>query len=260
MAAPISDGIAQKIFKEMEEQSDTLKKKGSHLTALEEVKLKKLNPRVELVAVEGILGTSSVDANMAKASTSQPKSKGKGKKKKKKDFTKQDGKQIALGVADKGKKIKGKGFQETRKLNEGELFLTLANGSRIPIVVVGVVNLCFEFRVLILEDFCESCLEGKMTKRPFNAKRRRAQELHELVHTNVCGPMSTQAKGGYEYFITFTDDYSRYGYVYIMRRKFEAFEKFKEFRAEVKNQLGKRIKVIRFVVVANTFLGFSMIT
>ena len=49
----------------------------------------------ELVAVKGIIGTSSVDANMAKASTSQPKSKGNGKKKKK-DFTKQDGKQIAL--------------------------------------------------------------------------------------------------------------------------------------------------------------------
>ena len=67
----------------------------------------------ELVTVEGILCTSSVDANMAEASTSQPKSKGKGKrkkKKKKKDFTKQDGKQIALGVADKGKKIKGKCF------------------------------------------------------------------------------------------------------------------------------------------------------
>ena len=48
---------------------------------------------------------------MAEASTSQPKSKGKGKKKKKKkDFTKQVGKQIALGVADKGKKIKGKCF------------------------------------------------------------------------------------------------------------------------------------------------------
>ena len=59
----------------------------------------------ELVAAEGMLGTSSVEANMAEASTSQPKSKGKGKKKKKKkDFTKQDGKQIALGVANKGKK------------------------------------------------------------------------------------------------------------------------------------------------------------
>ena len=36
---------------------------------------------------------------------------------------------------------------------------------------------------------CESCLEGKMTKRPFNAKGRKAQELLELVHTNVCDPV-----------------------------------------------------------------------
>ena len=92
---------------------------------------------------------------------------------------------------------------------------------------------------------CESCLEGKMTKRPFNAKGRRVQDLLELIHSDVCGPMSIQARGGYEYFITFTDDYSRFGYVYLMKWKSETFEKFKEFRAEVENQLGKRIKAIR---------------
>ena len=71
----------------------------------------------KLVAAEGILGTFSVDANMAEASTSQPKLKGKGKKKKKKkkDFTKQKGKQIALGVANKGNKIKGKCFHYGEK-------------------------------------------------------------------------------------------------------------------------------------------------
>ena len=69
----------------------------------------------ELVAAEGILGTSSVGANMAEASTSQPKSKAKGKKKKNKDFTKQKGKQIALRVVDKGKKIKGKCFHCGKK-------------------------------------------------------------------------------------------------------------------------------------------------
>ena len=41
------------------------------------------------------------------------------------------------------------------------------------------------------------------------------------------------AKGGYNYFITFIDDLSRYGYVYFMKYKFETFEKFKEFKAEV---------------------------
>ena len=92
---------------------------------------------------------------------------------------------------------------------------------------------------------CESCLKGKMTKRPFNAKGRRAQELLELVHSDVCSPMSIQARGGYKYFITFTNDYSKFDYVYLMKRKSKIFEKFKEFRAEVENQLGKRIKVIR---------------
>ena len=85
-----------------------------------------------------------------------------------------------------------------------------------------------------------------MAKRPLNAKRYRAKDLLELVHSNVCGPMSIQARGGFEYFITFTDDYSRFGYVYLMKRKSETFEKFKEFRAEVKNQLGKCIKVIQY--------------
>ena len=89
---------------------------------------------------------------------------------------------------------------------------------------------------------CESCLEEKMTMRPFKAKGYRAKEVMDLVHTDLCGPMSTCARGGYEYFITFTDDYSRYGYIYLMRHKSEAFEKFKEYKAEVENHRGKSIK------------------
>ena len=40
-------------------------------------------------------------------------------------------------------------------------------------------------------------------------------------------------------------NYFRFGYVYLMKRKSEVFEKFKEFRAEIENQLGKHIKAIR---------------
>ena len=83
-----------------------------------------------------------------------------------------------------------------------------------------------------------------MTKRPFPAKGNRTNALLELVHTDVCGPINIRARGGYEYFITSTDDHSRYGYVYLMQHKSEAFEKFKEFRAEVKKQLDTHIKVI----------------
>ena len=92
---------------------------------------------------------------------------------------------------------------------------------------------------------CESCLESKMTKRPFSAKGERAKVPLEIIHTDVCGPLNVKARGGYEYFVTFIDDYSRYGYVYLIQRKSEAFEKFKEFRAEAEKQLSKSIKTLR---------------
>ena len=67
-----------------------------------------------------------------------------------------------------------------------------------------------------------------------------------MLFRSLCGPISTIARGGYEYFITFIDDYSRYGYIYLMHHKSETFEKFKEFKVEVENQIGKSIKSLRF--------------
>src|SRR3954462_7073336 len=52
-------------------------------------------------------------------------------------------------------------------------------------------------------------------------------------------------RNGLRYFVTFTDDLSRYGYIYLMKHKSETFERFKEFHSEVENQLGKKIKHLR---------------
>ena len=60
----------------------------------------------------------------------------------------------------------------------------------------------------------------------------------------MCGPFSVYARGGYEYFITFTDDHLRYGYVYLMKKKSKVLDKFKEFKAESEKQLGRHIKSI----------------
>ena len=92
---------------------------------------------------------------------------------------------------------------------------------------------------------CESCLMGKMTKTPFSGHGERTKELLGLIHTDVCGPMTTQAYGGYSYFITFTDDFSRYGFVYLMKHKSDAFEKFLEYQSMVEKQTGKSIKILR---------------
>ena len=93
---------------------------------------------------------------------------------------------------------------------------------------------CGPLATLTLEQLplCQNCIQGKMTKRSFTAKGVRAQGCLDLIHSDVCGPFSVHARGGYEYFITFTDDYSRYGYVYLMKKKSEALDIFKEFKAE----------------------------
>jgi len=90
-----------------------------------------------------------------------------------------------------------------------------------------------------LHETCEACLLDKMTITSFTGKSERSKELLGLIHIDICGPMMICAIGGYIYFITFTDDHSRYDYVYLMKYKFESFERFKEFRNEVEKQTGK---------------------
>ena len=92
---------------------------------------------------------------------------------------------------------------------------------------------------------CQNCIQGKMTKRSFTSKGVRAQGCMDLIHSDVFGQFSVHARGGYEYFITFTDDYSRNVYVYLKKKKSVAFDKFKEFKAKSEKQLGKHIKSLR---------------
>ena len=51
--------------------------------------------------------------------------------------------------------------------------------------------------------------------------------------------------GGYSYFVTFTDDFSRFVHVYLIKQKSEVIEKFREYKNEVENQLSKSIKILR---------------
>jgi hypothetical protein len=100
----------------------------------------------------------------------------------------------------------------------------------------------FDFELF---DTCESYLLEKITKSSFIGQSERTSDLLGLVHTDVCGSMSSVVRCDFQYFITFIDDFSRYGYMYVMRHKSESFEKFKKFQNEVQNQLGKTIKFLR---------------
>ncbi|GJR47240.1 retrotransposon protein, putative, ty1-copia subclass [Tanacetum coccineum] len=89
---------------------------------------------------------------------------------------------------------------------------------------------------------CVSYMSGKMARKPYTHQVERAKDLLRLIHTDVCGPFKIVSRQGASYFVTFTNDLSRYGYVYLLKHKHEVFKTFKVFQTEVENQLGKTIK------------------
>lgn len=56
--------------------------------------------------------------------------------------------------------------------------------------------------------------------------------------------MSARSLRGYEYLVTFIDDYSKKTWVYFLKTKDEVFSGFQEFKALVENAIGKKIKVL----------------
>lgn len=61
--------------------------------------------------------------------------------------------------------------------------------------------------------------------------------IHSDILSNYC-----KAKPGARYFITYIDDFTRYGYVYLISHKFQALECFKGYMNEAENQLDKARK------------------
>ena len=113
-------------------------------------------------------------------------------------------------------------------------------------------------------DFCKYCVLGKQHKVSFNImnKENRAKGILDYIHSDVWGPAPTKSHGGARYFVTFMDDYSRKIWVYFMQEKSEVFKKFKEWKAEVENQTGRKIKYLRSDIGGeyrnNRFMEFCM--
>ena len=87
---------------------------------------------------------------------------------------------------------------------------------------------------------CESCIGGKQHQSLFDSSERQTGDLLELVHSDVCGKISDKSIGGAQYFLTFTDDKSRYSWVYIIKMKDQVFKYFLERKALVEKRLQKR--------------------
>ena len=85
------------------------------------------------------------------------------------------------------------------------------------------------------EGICKGCAKGKNIKNPFLKSETKTKGTFELIHLDVCGPMYSTSLSGFEYYITFIDDFSIKTWTYFLKAKNEVFEKFKEFKALIEN-------------------------
>lgn len=93
-------------------------------------------------------------------------------------------------------------------------------------------------------NVCVDCIKGKQTKHTKKGATRSTQLL-EIIHTDICGPFDVNSFNKEKYFITFIDDFSRYGYVYLLHEKSQALNALEIFINEVERQLDKKVKIVR---------------
>jgi hypothetical protein len=91
----------------------------------------------------------------------------------------------------------------------------------------------------------QGCAQGKNIKNPFLKRDNKAKGVLELIHPDVCGPMPSASISWYVYYVSFIDDYSRKTWVYLLKSKYEVFNKFKEFKALIDNLFERKIKILR---------------
>ena len=95
-------------------------------------------------------------------------------------------------------------------------------------------------------NFCEDCVLGKQIRNSFQKKAiYHATKRLELVHMDICCPITPKSYSSKRYFLTFIDDYSRRTWVYFLYEKSEALKVFKKFKVLVEKKMGMHIKGLR---------------
>ena len=98
------------------------------------------------------------------------------------------------------------------------------------------------------EDFkekidCDVCKRGKKIRKKFDKKNeKRTKERGEIIHSDVCGPITPKTHGGNKYYVSFIDDYTRMSWVFMMKKKSEVVEKFKQLHKMLLTQYNVKIK------------------
>ena len=96
------------------------------------------------------------------------------------------------------------------------------------------------------DEVCQACLARKQTRMAFPRMAQwRASKPLELLHIDLCGPISPATAGGNKYFMLIIDDCSRMMSVFMLKSKDEASCAFAKFKTVAENNLEQKIKVVR---------------
>ena len=93
-------------------------------------------------------------------------------------------------------------------------------------------------------EFCSGCALGKTHRVPFHSRPPQSSAVGELVHADVCGPMSVASVGKARYFVCFKDDHSKFRRIFFIKQKSEVHECMEIFINEAKTN-GHVIKRMR---------------
>ena len=92
---------------------------------------------------------------------------------------------------------------------------------------------------------CQVCVQAKQPRKSHTTAETRNLAPLELIHSDLCEMNGVLTKGGKKYFMTLIDDSTRYCRMYLLKSKDEALNFFKIYKAEVENQLDRKIKRLR---------------
>ena len=87
---------------------------------------------------------------------------------------------------------------------------------------------------------CDACQQGKSHQLPFSESSREVKHPLELVFSDVWGPAQTSVSG-HNYYISFVDAYSRFTWLYLIKRKSDVFDIFVQFQKHVERLLKHKI-------------------
>jgi hypothetical protein len=95
-------------------------------------------------------------------------------------------------------------------------------------------------REYVRDVFSENTLKRNSTKESL----RELPAPLDLIHSDLMGPFPHPSINKARFVLIFVDDFSRFTWIYFLRKKSEVFQHLKDFKALVETQSGKKIKVL----------------